>query len=236
MSPDFYCVYVDDLIGELRRINKGCYYLGHFAAALFYADDMAILAPSIRGLSFLLDACSQYCDEWDICLNAKKSRVLFFGKSAPICHEIKLGNKSVPWAKEWTYLGIQLKSGKQFGCTVTERVRKFYRCANSILRIEGRSNDMVMLRLLESHCVPVLTYGIEVVEVSDRDERRALRVAYNSIFRKIFGYRYSESVTALQGFLERPTWEELTERRRNGFFGRVRTGCQNTLAGRLLCP
>ena len=93
---------------------------------------------------------------------------------------------------------------------------------------------MVMLRLLETHCVPVLTYGIEVAEVLDRDEKRSLRVAYNSIFRRIFSYRRSESVTALQGFLERPTWEELVERRRDGFLRRVRTGCRDMLAGRLL--
>ena len=172
--------------------------------------------------------------KWDIGLNAKKSRLLYFGKPAPVSYELKLGGILVPWAQEWAYLGVHLKSGRYFGCTVTERIKKFYRCANSILRIEGRSNDTVMLRLLETHCVPVLTYGIEVVEVFDRDEKRALRVAYNSIFRKIFGYRYSESVTALQGFLERPTWEELVEKRRSSFFRRIRTGCQNMLAGRLL--
>jgi hypothetical protein len=75
--------------------------------------------------------------------------------------------------------------------------------ANAILRIEGRSNDLTMLQLLESHCVPILTYGIEVVHFINRDERRQLRVAYNSIIRKLFGYRWSESVTALQAFLNR---------------------------------
>ncbi len=66
-----------------------------------------------------------------------------------------------------------------------------------------------MLHLIETHCVPLLTYAIEVIHVADRDERRQLRVAYNSVFRKLFNYRWSESVTALQHFLGRPTWEEL---------------------------
>ena len=65
----------------------------------------------------------------------------------------------------------------------------------------GFSNDMVMLRLVESHCVPLLTYAIEIIHVLDRDDRRQQRVAYNSLFRKIFHYRKFESVTALQHFL-----------------------------------
>ena len=88
----------------------------------------------------------------------------------------------------------------------------FYRCANAILRIDGRSDEMVMLHLLETHCVSVLTYAIEVIDVADRDERRRLRVAYNSVYRRIFGYRDWESVTNLQHALKRPTWAELTEK------------------------
>ena len=80
LSPDFYSIYVDDLISKLKTLNKGCHFLGTFAAALMYADDIAILAPSLMGLSSLLDACSDYCCDWDICLNAKKSKLLYFGK------------------------------------------------------------------------------------------------------------------------------------------------------------
>ena len=113
-------------------------------------------------------------------------------------------------------------------------MKKFYRCANAIFRIDGRSNDTVMLQLVESHCVPILTYAVEVLYVSNRDERRQLRVAYNSIFRKLFCYRWSESVRALQSFLGRPTWEEIVEKRRQGFENRVRNSDSTSLALMLL--
>ena len=105
---------------------------------------------------------------------------------------------------------------------VTDRVKSFYRALNSILRIDGRSSDMILLQLIESHCVPILSYAVEVVEIANRDEKRSMRVAYNSIFRKLFGYRIFESVTNLQHSLHRPTWEELVEKRRSGFHSRVR--------------
>ena len=127
----------------------------------------------------------------------------------------------IDWVDEWAYLGVTLKSGPSFNCSIVERVQKFYRCSNAIFRIDGHSNDTVMLNLVETHCVPLLTYAIEVIHVANRDEKRQLRVAYNSLFRKIFGYRWSESVSALQKFLNRPTWEQLVEARVSKFSSRV---------------
>ena len=47
---------------------------------------------------------------------------------------------------------------------------------------------MVLLQLIETHCVPILTYAVEVIEVANRDERRSLYVAYNEVFPKIFSW------------------------------------------------
>ena len=93
--------------------------------------------------------------------------------------------------------------------TIQDRLKRFYRCANAIFRTDGHLDELVMLQLAESHCIPLLTYAIEIIHVANRDERRQLRVAYNSVFRKIFGYRQSQSVIALQGLLGKPTWEQL---------------------------
>ena len=229
LSPSFYCIYVDELLSRLKNSGKGCHYLSKFAGALFYADDMAILAPSIRGLCALLRICEDYCLEWDICLNAKKSKNLYFGQRVNIHVNVELNGKVVDWVDEWVYLGVSLKSAKTFDCSIKEKIKKFFRCTNAIFRIEDRSNDTVMLRLLESHCVPLLTYAIEVIQVKNRDESRQLRVAYNSLFRKLFGYRWSESVTSLQSFLGRPTWEQLVEKRRSNFVNRIRSMDPSTL-------
>ena len=87
---------------------------------------------------------------------------------------------------------------------------------------ESRVDRMkLLLQLLESHCLPILTYAIEAIHIVSRDERRRLRVAYNSIFRKVFNYRTWESVTDLQHALQRPTWEELVDDRRQRFSQRI---------------
>ena len=105
----------------------------YFAAALFYAGDKALLAPSIKGIKLLLQICGEFCVEFDIGLNAKKSYLMYFGKKASISCDVMLNDKVLNWSDECKYLGVILKSGKIFSCSVAERVKKFYRCANAIL-------------------------------------------------------------------------------------------------------
>ena len=234
LSPDLYSIYVNDLLVQLSNSKKGCYFGSFFAAALFYADDMALLAPSLRGLESLLSICGKYCEEWDICLNANKSKCLYYGKRTEIPYNVQLNGTVIQWVNEWAYLGVMLKSAKSFECCAKDRIKKFYRCANAILRIDGKPGDTVLLNLVETHCIPILTYGCEILSISNRDELRQLRVAYNSLFRRIFHYRWCESVTALQHFLGRSTWEELVERRRTGFLNRVRQAGSQLLSCRFL--
>ena len=78
-----------------------------------------------------------------------------------------------------------------------------------------------MLPLVQSHCIAVLTYGIEISHFSDPRERSKIRAAYNSVFRRIFGYRVRESVTDLQLSLACPTWELLVEKLKIGFYDRL---------------
>ena len=143
------------------------------------------------------------------------------GKQCDTLYNPLLNGKRLEWVESWDYLGVNVVSGRKFGCSVTERIKIFYRCANAIFRVEGRSDDLTLLRLVEAHCVPVLTYGIEIARFSDAREGSKIRAAYNSLFRRIFDYRVWESVTDLQLSLGRPTWELLVEKLKVGFYDRL---------------
>ena len=95
------------------------------------------MAPSIKGLSLLLEACGDYCMEWDIGLNAKKSKVLYFGRRVEDKADLSLNGKKIDWTDKWVDLGVTLKSSHLFNCSVDERAKKCYRCANAIFRIDG---------------------------------------------------------------------------------------------------
>ena len=143
---------------------------------------------------------------------------MYFGKRCTNLFVPTINNTPIEWVESCLYLGVCLVSSRFFKCSVTDRIRKFYKCANAIFRIDGRSDDLTMLGLVETHCVPILTYGIETAEFFDARQRSKIRAAYNSLFRKIFGYRNFESVTDLQLSLARPTWELLCHSRKESFF------------------
>ena len=194
-----------------------------------YADDLAVLAPSQRGLQKLLSLCENYCDNWDIKLNAKKSKNLWFGKGSPPKFCPVINGTQIEWVNKWKYLGVTVAHGPRFGCCIEDTLRKYYRALNSILRVDGRSDDTVMLRLIESHCVSILSYAIEMLHISDRKQKSKMRVAYNSVFRKLFNYFWRDSVTNLQHELGRPTWEELIEKRTNRFLSKINLFPSNSL-------
>ena len=72
-----------------------------------------------------------------------------------------------------------------------------------------------------SHCAPILTYGIEVFEFSRADFQQ-MRMAYNAIFRKIFGFRRNESVTDIVLSNGMKKWDDLVESRRERFINKKR--------------
>ena len=106
-----------------------------------------------------------YCLEQDICLIAKKSNKLYSSKQTSVLSDTTLNGKFFEWVDQWNYLGIALKSGTFFSCSVSDRIKKFYDCVNAILKIDGRSDELTMLQLLESHCIQLLIYAVEIVHV-----------------------------------------------------------------------
>ena len=103
LSPDLCSIYVDELIYILQRAGVGCYISKVFAAALFYADDMVVLSPSLKGLQTLLDLCQSYCADWDIMLNGKKTKNMFFGKGIAPSYTSNLDSQQIPWVNQWKY-------------------------------------------------------------------------------------------------------------------------------------
>ena len=125
LSPDFYCIYVDDLVQVISELGIGCHLKNKFLSLLLYADDMALVSPSLAGLQILLSVAETYCKEWDILLNAKKTKNMFFGKSRHL-PALSLDGKDIEWVDSWKYLGVMLTSYKQFNCCIDEKIKSFY--------------------------------------------------------------------------------------------------------------
>ena len=137
-------------------------------------------------------------------------------------HDLFLSHGKVEWTSKVKYLGLLIESYNGFRCSNSATLGKFDGSLNGIMRFRVKPSTDVQVKLLMSHCTPILTYGIEVFEFSAA-EFQQMRMAYNTVFRKVYGYRRNESVAEiiLTGGFQR--WDDMVLSRRDNFLRKKRS-------------
>ena len=85
----------------------------------------------------------------------------------------------------WNYLGVALISGKSFLCSCDEELSSFYRSVNSVLNVQGKPSDDIMMRIVYAVCAPTLLYACEAKDPRPGDLTQ-LNTAVNKAIRKFF--------------------------------------------------
>jgi len=75
VSPILFCVYIDTLLIELKKAGVGCFIGNWFVAALGYADDVILMAPTARAMRKMLGVCDKFASEFNVIFNAKSLNV-----------------------------------------------------------------------------------------------------------------------------------------------------------------
>jgi len=73
LSNVLFCVYIDDLLLLLSKAGVGCYIGSNFVGALAYADDIVLIAPTLRQLLIM---CDEYARDFSISFYAVKTKCL----------------------------------------------------------------------------------------------------------------------------------------------------------------
>ena len=125
---------------------------------------------------------------------------MFFGKlssSIESLAQVSLRGEPIAFVNYCKYLGFNLISGKCLKFSVHKSLCGFFASVNSILTCLSKPRENVQLQLLFSNCVPKLTYGAAVKELSASEKHR-FNVAVNNAIRRIFGFRRWESIRQLR--------------------------------------
>ena len=217
LSPRIFSMYMDALIKRLENRGIGCYIMSIFLACLLYADDICLMAPSRSAMQELLFICQEYCSGFCLAFNVKKSKILSFGKmNSTTILPLVLDNKPIEFVEKWTYLGTMVCSGEKISFSTQCDLSKFFRSFNSILSAIRKPNELVLMNLLYSNCIPNLTYAAEVKDLSARDMQK-LNTALNDAIRRIFSYNRWESTRDLRQQLGFPNITEIFHSRQTQF-------------------
>src|SRR2546425_11094834 len=110
----------------------------------------------------MLQICDAVGKDLGIKFNASKSKCLFIGPNITLLPaHLVLNNFQLPWVPKLDYLGIRICNSKTFQIDLSDTRRKFFSSMYSILSKCNFTSDMVKLKLLESHCLPILLYAVE---------------------------------------------------------------------------
>lgn len=162
LSPILFTVYMDDLLLELERTGVGCFWRYHYVGAVCYADDLALLAPSLSALRIMLDTCIRYASSHSLIFNASKTQLIRFSRTADsFCmdssiHFSFLGQR-LYFSKSVIHLGHILTNDLSDSEDIASIKKDLCKKANCLLHIFSSCNPDIKTKLFRSFCLSL--YG-----------------------------------------------------------------------------
>ena len=219
LSPHLFAILLDDMVAHLTFRNK--------TLITLYADDILLLAPSVSELQRLLCMCERELQWLDLCINVKKSCCMRIGPRHDIicCNIVTSSGLALPWVDEIRYLGVFIISSRRFKCSLSYSKRSFYRSVNAILgKVLSTATTDVILHLINSKCVPILLYGLEVCPLSKAD-LQSLDFCVNRLLMKLFNTNNLSLVTECRQYFSFALPSELLDKRTIKFLRKLEADC-----------
>ena len=76
LSPFLFTIYIDVLFTMLKDSGLGCHIGTNFMGAVGYADDIALIAPSVMSLKKMLHICDRFGGSYDVTFNVSKYQLI----------------------------------------------------------------------------------------------------------------------------------------------------------------
>ena len=182
ISPILFTAYMDKLFKQLKRNGIGCHVGPVYAGAFGYADDMALVAPSLYSLKCMIATCEEFAKKHQITFNPTKSKLLCFNASNAVTPHIKLNGQPVSVVHTDKHLGNYI-SDSIHDRHILNNVCDLYQRSNLIIS-QFRSCDSETLdRLHKTYCMHM--YGCELWNLSC-NFINDYKVAWRKINRRIW--------------------------------------------------
>ena len=187
ISPLVFNVYMDNLSCKLNSLNIGCCFNTVIINHLMYADDLVLVAPSVKGLQTMLDITYDYGNTHCIKFNKLKSVCMHFEPKCKSWKEFKpkiwLGKDSVQLVEKYKYLGHNISADLTDNTDIQPQVGKLYARGNMLYRKFHFANDETRLLLFKSSCANI--YCCSLWCAFNVTCMNKIRIAYNIIIMKL---------------------------------------------------
>ena len=159
LSPILFSIYIDSLLQKLKESGLGCHVGRTFAGAFGYADDLALISPSLSGLRQMIKICEKYAIEYSIVFNPVKSKLMCFNSVSPDKPYITLCGKPVDVVDNDLHLGNRIYNNIYTQCS-NSMISDFYRRSNQVKANFRMCDSFTLSNLHSTFCNNF--YGIEL--------------------------------------------------------------------------
>jgi hypothetical protein len=196
LSPSFFNLFINVLVVALKLNGFGCHVNKSYVGCILYADDIILVSASVAGLQSMLEVCDSTISSIQLKFNSLKCYCISFGpRYRSAISPMKLGGADILWVDSIKYLGVTVYAGVKMSVNLDIVKRKFYAACNSILCNSIHQSELIRLQLLESYCLPILSYCVAVWDLTKK-QITELNVCWNMMYRKLFGFHKWESIRA----------------------------------------
>ena len=197
LSPTLFSIYMDDLSFILSESGIGCLIDDLCINHVFYADDLCLMAPCAIALQELIGLCYEYSVDIDLNFNATKSYCVAF---TPKLYKLALpslhiNHLPISYTDSIKCLGYIFTSDNSDDAEMLRQMRLLYCRSNRLIRMFNKCSQNVLIELCRSFCTTF--YCPYFWTQHKKATFSKLRVAYNNVYRKVFGLKRRSSATEM---------------------------------------
>ena len=223
-------VYMNDMSVLLNDSNIGGKIGGILVNHLSYADDICLISLSSRGMSQLLEICSNFAITHSLTYNTKKSMCMCFTPKSInfVKPSFMLNNNVIPYVENCKYLGIVIHLQSDM-YDIKRQIRKFYANTNMLLRKFSICSYQVKCHLFRSYCAnmycPYFWFN------KSKTCLKKLQICYNNSLRRLLRIPKRSSASEMFVNLNIPAFGELLRKCVFGFCFRLDNCNINNIIG-----
>ena len=150
---------------RLHDLGLGCHVGPIFAGTFGYADDVALVAPTLYAMDKMIKVCEIFADKIGLLFNPLKSKLLCYNVDNPDTVYVTLGNTTVRTSLHEKHLGNFI-SNNIYDINIKEHVCRFIGKTNAILCDFGCCDSSTLVNIHITFCMDL--YGCELWNISSR--------------------------------------------------------------------
>ena len=190
LSPKLFNIFLDEMLQQLKTSDNGARIFDLTVNCCAYADDVNLLASSVKGLQHLIDICIAYGELYRFKFGHKKSKCIIFGKN--LLSQVptwKLGHQTLAVENEVEILGVTFDNKLSYNNHIQTRInscrQRVYGLATVGMTYPGLSSEAKSY-IWKSLGAPIMSYAIDSIPFSTSNARK-LSGAQGTILKRVMG-------------------------------------------------